>query len=160
MAKGLINDSTLTAIADAIRAKNGSEDTMLPSEMAGLIEAIESGGVEAYMGTVSGGLNSSYRPHVVSVSLGTVLPESENYLFVIFGDSTYNNSYVLTVHTIYKNGGETLSSRYFVRYKSSSSTSINTGESDTGLELSTGIYSTPNKSPYLYGKYYWFYFVL
>lgn len=157
--KVLINDSTLTAIADAIRAKNGSEDTMLPSEMAGLIEAIESGGADVYMGTASGSLSSS-NVLPTSVSLGTVLPESENYLFVIFGNSTYTNRNVLAAHTIYKNGGETLSSRYFTRLKSSSSTSIYTGEADTGLALSTGRYSTPTTSIYLYGKYYWFYFVL
>lgn len=153
MSKYAIDGATLTAIADAIRAKNGSEDTMLPSEMAGLIEDIESGGAEVISGTATGSSSTS-------VSLGTVFPESENYLFVIFGNSTQSNRSVVAVHTIYKNGGETLSSRYFTRLKSSSSTSIYTGESDTGLALSTGRYSTPNTSTYLYGKYYWFYFVL
>lgn len=43
MPKGLIEQSTLTAIADAIRAKTETTDTMLPSEMAGLIEAISTG---------------------------------------------------------------------------------------------------------------------
>ena len=43
MAKGLIEQSTLTAIADAIRAKSETSDTMLPSEMAGLIDAISTG---------------------------------------------------------------------------------------------------------------------
>lgn len=38
--KGLIEKSTLTAIADAIRAKLESSDQMLPSEMAALIESI------------------------------------------------------------------------------------------------------------------------
>lgn len=38
--KGLIEKSTLTAIADAIRAKLESSDEMLPSEMAALIESI------------------------------------------------------------------------------------------------------------------------
>ena len=159
MSKYAIDGATLAAIADAIRAKNGSEDTMLPSEMAGLIEAIESGGAEVISGTVSGGTGMQ-TSLPTSVSLGTVLPESENYLFVIFGNSTYTSRNVVTAHTIYKNGGETLSSRYFNRLKSSSSTSIYTGESDTGLALSTGIYSTPGTSIYLYGKYYWFYFVL
>ena len=43
MAKMLINDSTLTAIADAIRAKTETSETMLPGEMAALIAAIETG---------------------------------------------------------------------------------------------------------------------
>jgi hypothetical protein len=34
MARVLINESNLENIADAIRAKNGSSDTYLPSQMA------------------------------------------------------------------------------------------------------------------------------
>lgn len=41
--KGLVNKSTLEDIADSIRAKLESADTMLPSEMAGLIESIATG---------------------------------------------------------------------------------------------------------------------
>lgn len=53
MAKGFINDSTLTAIADAIRAKLETSDEMLPGDMAGLIESISTGidGYEASYGT-------------------------------------------------------------------------------------------------------------
>lgn len=40
MAKGLVNDSTLTAIANAIRGKTETTGTMLPSEMAALIQGI------------------------------------------------------------------------------------------------------------------------
>ena len=40
MAKGLIKDSTLTAIANAIREKTETTATMLPSEMAALIQGI------------------------------------------------------------------------------------------------------------------------
>ena len=43
MAKMFINDSTLTAIADAIRAKTETTESMLPSEMAALITAISTG---------------------------------------------------------------------------------------------------------------------
>ena len=38
--KGLVSKSALMAIADAIRAKTESTETMLPSEMAALIESI------------------------------------------------------------------------------------------------------------------------
>lgn len=44
MAKVLVNESSLTGIADAIRGKNGSADTYKPSEMAAAITAISGGG--------------------------------------------------------------------------------------------------------------------
>lgn len=47
MAKGLIKDSTLTAIANAIREKTGTTGAMLPAEMAALIQGI-TGGKIAY----------------------------------------------------------------------------------------------------------------
>ena len=43
MSNAIITNSTLEDIADAIRAKTGSSDTMLPSEMAGKISNIPSG---------------------------------------------------------------------------------------------------------------------
>lgn len=44
MGKVIINDTTLTSIADAIREKNGQATTYLPSEMPAAIQAIEGGG--------------------------------------------------------------------------------------------------------------------
>ena len=44
MAKYSIEDSTLVAIGDAIREKNGTTETMTPAEMAEAISAIEAGG--------------------------------------------------------------------------------------------------------------------
>ena len=44
MAKAFIQESTLTDIANAIRGKNSSSDTYLPSEMAAAITAIPTGG--------------------------------------------------------------------------------------------------------------------
>lgn len=44
MSNALINNSTLEDIADAIRAKLGSQETMRPSEMAGNIGRISGGG--------------------------------------------------------------------------------------------------------------------
>lgn len=44
MAKYTINDTTLVAIADAIRAKSGTTGGIDPANMATLIAAIESGG--------------------------------------------------------------------------------------------------------------------
>lgn len=44
MSKVLVNESSLTGIANAIRGKNGSTDTYKPSEMAAAITAISGGG--------------------------------------------------------------------------------------------------------------------
>ena len=44
MSKVLVNESSLTGIADAIRGKNGSTTTYKPSEMAAAITAISGGG--------------------------------------------------------------------------------------------------------------------
>jgi len=43
MAKVLIEDTTLTDIADSIRGKRGEQTTYKPSQMAGAIDGIESG---------------------------------------------------------------------------------------------------------------------
>lgn len=45
MANVVVNDTYLSDIADAIRAKNGSSDTYKPSEMADAISAISGGGI-------------------------------------------------------------------------------------------------------------------
>lgn len=43
MSTVLINDTTMTSIADAIRSKGSSDEKMLPSEMAGKIQGISTG---------------------------------------------------------------------------------------------------------------------
>lgn len=45
MSRALINESSLTAIANAIRGKNGSSDTYTPGQMAAAIDAIPTGGI-------------------------------------------------------------------------------------------------------------------
>lgn len=44
MSKVLVNESSLVDIADAIREKNGTEDTYKPSEMGDAVRGIQSGG--------------------------------------------------------------------------------------------------------------------
>ena len=44
MSKVLVNETSLTAIGNAIRDKNGKSDKYKPSEMAAAIGAIETGG--------------------------------------------------------------------------------------------------------------------
>lgn len=49
-----VDDTNLKAIADAIREKNGTEETYKPSEMASAIEGIKSGGtIGLYLGTAT-----------------------------------------------------------------------------------------------------------
>lgn len=77
MAKGYINDTTMTDIANAIRAKTETSDPILPSEMADIILAIEAAGGKAAMGswttsgstkTVNHGLGKT--PNFVGVFAG------------------------------------------------------------------------------------------
>lgn len=88
MAKGLIKDSTLTAIADAIREKTETTDKILPTNMAGLIESI--GGRTIYSGSFLGAGENVAHP------LGVSLPTFENYTFFIvprnakWGTNEYN----------------------------------------------------------------------
>ena len=44
MSKVILNDTTLTAIAEAIRTKGGSQEQFLPSEMPAAIANLPSGG--------------------------------------------------------------------------------------------------------------------
>lgn len=62
MAKVLVTDSNLTAIAAAIRAKNGSQTTYKPREMAPAIQAIPTGGGGAVLEPLSVTANGTYTP--------------------------------------------------------------------------------------------------
>ena len=98
MAKVLVNESSLTGIADAIRGKNGSTDTYKPSEMAAAITAISGGGepiIEALEATSNGTYTApdgvdGYSPVTVNVPQDGGPPESA---FVISGDCSYRFSY-------------------------------------------------------------------
>ena len=61
MAKVLVNESSLTGIANAIRGKNGETTTYKPSEMAAAITAIPSGGGELPEEALTISGNCSYR---------------------------------------------------------------------------------------------------
>ena len=49
MANVVINDTNLTAIAEAIREKNGTTETYKPSEMAAAIKELKAGGLESIL---------------------------------------------------------------------------------------------------------------
>ena len=98
MAKVLVNESSLTGIADAIRGKNGSTDTYKPSEMAAAITAISGGGepvIEALSVTSNGTYTApdgvdGYSPVTVNVPQEGGPPESA---FVISGNCQYRFAY-------------------------------------------------------------------
>ena len=78
MANVLINENSMTAIADAIRAKNGSTTKYKPNEMAGAIAAISGGGITP-TGTKNITTNgdhdvSAYATAHVAVPTGGVTP--------------------------------------------------------------------------------------
>lgn len=77
MAKGLVKDSTLTAIANAIREKTGTTGTMLPSEMAALIQGIS--GTKVTYGEVTYSNVNAISTKTITHNLG----ETPN-LFVMF----------------------------------------------------------------------------
>lgn len=88
----LYDDTNLKAIADAIRVKNGTNETYKPSEMASAIEAIKSGGVSevAELPTKSevGAVYKIVQPCLVDVIYVTsrltyrAMPLSENFYYV------------------------------------------------------------------------------
>lgn len=94
MSKVLVNESSLTGIANAIRGKNGSTTTYKPSEMAAAITAISGGGepvIEALSVTSNGTYTApdgvdGYSPVTVNVPQDGGPPESA---FVISGDCSY-----------------------------------------------------------------------
>ena len=96
MSKVLVNESSLTGIADAIRGKNGSTTTYKPSEMAAAITAISGGGnpiIEALDITSNGTYTATdgidgYSPITVNVPQSGGPPESA---FVISGNCDYLN---------------------------------------------------------------------
>lgn len=87
-----VDDSKLKAIANAIRAKNGTEETYKPSEMASAIEAIKSGGITDVLELpTESAIGEVYRlkqPKLVDViyvntrATYRAMPDSENFYYV------------------------------------------------------------------------------
>lgn len=63
MANVLVQDSSLTAVGNAIRAKNGSTTLYKPAEMAAAIQALGGGGELKYI-YLSANTNGSTRPTI------------------------------------------------------------------------------------------------
>ena len=88
--KGLIEKSTLTAIADAIRAKLESSAEMLPSEMAAAIEAISTG-AKIKKGSFTA---SSVTSKAITHGLG----EKPNYAVIYNTSSSFSTAEVLVAY--------------------------------------------------------------
>lgn len=111
----LVNDSTMTEIADAIREKDGSSTKMLPSEMAGKIQDISTG-IEIPNPIVAGEtpifiarLNRHNIGNYVTELIGVTIKQSGTYKFSIHMMSIANGGSA----SLYKNGqntGKSLSS--------------------------------------------------
>ena len=83
MAKYTINDTTLTSIADAIRAKGGTSAALTPAQMAEAIAAIQAGG--------GGGL----------VYTTSITPAENNSAATLIGTITHNFGEVPTLFIVY-----------------------------------------------------------
>ena len=81
MAKGLVKDSTLTAIANAIREKTETTATMLPSEMAALIAGLTN--MKVAYGT------ETYTDYQNTRTITHGLGKIPN-LFIMYSDSSTN----------------------------------------------------------------------
>lgn len=94
MANVLVQDSSLTAIAEAIRSKNGETTTYKPAEMAPAIQAIPTGGGS------SGGITQwgklYYSSSTSRIDLSSIVSDYSKIDFIItLKNSTSNNfSYV------------------------------------------------------------------
>ena len=97
--KGLVSKSALTAIADAIRAKTETSETMLPGEMAALIEAIKTSNAKASTGTFTPSGSQVY-----TVSLGKALDLSGNYCLIIIRTAANATAGVAAGYTSNWNG--------------------------------------------------------
>lgn len=91
MAKGLVKDSTLTAIANAIREKTETTATMLPSEMAALIQGINGAKFAWGAKTISSSATTST---TITHDLG----QTPNFiLFALAGSTQYSSKQISMV---------------------------------------------------------------
>lgn len=99
----LIEGSTLTAIADAIREKTETTDVMYPSEMAGKIRGIEAGGIPIPNPIAAGDtvVKTSSLDTATSTSKTTV--QASGVYITIAKAGTYRFKYTLTKNAAYAN---------------------------------------------------------
>ena len=91
MAKGLIKDSTLTAIANAIREKTETTATMLPSEMAALIQGIT--GAKFAWGSVTFSSYNAPTTQEITHNIG----EIPNLIMFFLAGNTINENMTISI---------------------------------------------------------------
>lgn len=108
MSKLFIEDTSLTAIADAIRGKAGTTDTMSPAEMVTAINAltIGEGGSEVSVGSMQQTfitLSSNYSSTGVEIDVTPYIKQGDNFILVFNAAeaSYYNSSKYYTQYTYY-----------------------------------------------------------
>ena len=102
--KGLISKSTLTAIADAIRAKTETSGTMLPSEMAAKIAGITTGDVRI-------GRFKNTTAKSTTFNIGKNVPQGDFALYVMLENHVTTSDDDLIYTIWYKDAGGTTSGK-------------------------------------------------
>ena len=157
MGKGLVERSTLTAIADAIREKTGSTAKMLPADMAGMIAAM-SDGFNLMEGTVT--LDGYV---ITEMPLGVVLPASDNYALIVAHNSAATFSKTSTYFVL---GGAVLhaannETAYFVSVSDFGTAVVPSAQAQCTLQAgnSEAILKINNQSSFEWhaGRYKWWY---
>ena len=157
MAKGLIEDSTLTAIAGAIRTKTNTTDTMTPSEMAAKIAGITGTSKMTYGSQTIPTNSTTHSTMTIEHYLGVV----PNVIYIcLAGDNSLGslNRIMLSV-VLWADGTGSIcyidSRSQFVNLSINSSTISNY---ITTLDSTTLTVHSPGggKYPLLSTTYYWF----
>lgn len=136
--KGLISKDTLTTIADAIRAKTETSETMLPGEMAALIAAIKTGSTSTLQEGTFTVANQAQ-----TISLGTSVDVSGDYLLYAYTtDTGYNSKYtsVKGVRISRINGSKTTKTETMSTSGTTSSTTGATATISSGGTLTSSYY--------------------
>ena len=97
MANVLVQDTSLTAIANAIREQNGSTDTYKPAEMATAIQGIQAGGGE--LKTIVASQSYNYSSSMTSFTIqNNNFPESGVDFALVIGADTNNLNYPIGIY--------------------------------------------------------------
>lgn len=145
MSEVIVTESSLADIADAIRAKNGTQNTYKPGQMAAAIEAIPSATIEPLSvtenGTYTAQSGKGYSPVTVNVSGGGGTSLSEGIEAVEAEESVYpasgNNAYIVVTKKPIKTHDWDFTSSLIDSVSGESATLVNGAtQGATGITLS------------------------
>lgn len=153
-ANGLVPSETLTAIADAIREKTLTTNRILPADMAAMIEGIEAGGdVKSVNGSVT---VSAYSE---TLDLGSKLPESSNYMFILFPAGSFTTpSWRITVLIVETCISGTINSMDITTPQSGTAGNVTMNRASVTCMADTSeATSISSAAHFMNGKYQWWY---